>query len=68
MVRPNQDLGIIKGENVCVTGPNETTPWAQYILHPQVALTPTVSEIHPMTPGQGQEYPVLGHQHQLNDI
>ncbi len=22
--RPNQDLGIIKGENLCVTGPNET--------------------------------------------
>ena len=24
-------------------------------------LSPTVSETHPMTPGQGQEYPVVGH-------
>ncbi len=22
--RPNQDLGIIKGENLCITGPNDT--------------------------------------------
>ena len=27
-----------------------------------ILLTPTVLEIHPMTPGQGQEYPILGHQ------
>ncbi len=39
--------------------------WLQCYTHSvnnrQRALTPTVSEAHPMTPGQGQEYPVLGH-------